>query len=86
VDAAPDALARAARALGGEKAGDAPGALWDLAHSVGAPTSLAAIGFDADDAEEAADIVAASPPQNPRPVDRDSIRELLLAAHAGRRP
>jgi maleylacetate reductase len=80
---APDALARAARALGAD---DAPGGLWDLAHAVGAPTSLEPLGFSPEHVDEAAALVAAAPPVNPRPVDRDGIRELLHAALAGSRP
>jgi len=80
---APEAMRRAARAL---DADDPPGALWDLAAAIGAPTSLAAVGFLRTDADHAASIVAGSPPDNPRPVDIDGIRELLLAAYDGLRP
>lgn len=77
------AMARAGRALGSP---DPAGALWDLAAAIGAPTSLAAIGFRRAAADEAAALVAADPPANPRPVDRAGIRELLLAAYDGHRP
>jgi maleylacetate reductase len=77
------AMARAARALG---TGDPAGALWDLATAIGAPTSLAAVGFRRENADEAAALVAAAPPENPRPVDRAGIRDLLLAAYDGHRP
>jgi maleylacetate reductase len=80
---APEALARVAQALGAQ---DAPGGLWDLAHAVGAPTSLAPLGFRAEHVDEAAALVAAAPPTNPRPVDREGVRELLHAARAGSRP
>jgi maleylacetate reductase len=78
----PDAIARAGRALGGDPAA----ALWDLAAAVGAPTSLAAVGFRPEQIDEAAGLVAAAPPDNPRPVDREGVRGLLLAAYGGRRP
>jgi maleylacetate reductase len=80
---AADAMARAARALGGA---EPAGALWDLAAAIGAPTSLAAVGFRRGDADAAAELVAAVPPQNPRPVDRAGIRDLLVAAYDGNRP
>jgi maleylacetate reductase len=77
------AMARAARALG---TANAAGALWDLATAIGAPTSLAVVGFRHADIDEAAGIVAAAPPDNPRPVDLAGVRELLLAAYRGHRP
>jgi maleylacetate reductase len=80
---APAAMARAARALGSD---DPAAALWDLATAIGAPTSLATVGFRRADVDEAAALVAAAPPPNPRPVDRDGIRGLLIAAYEGNRP
>ena len=82
-EAAPAALARAASALG---AADAPGGLWDLASRTGAPTSLRRLGLRAEDIEVAAELVAAAPPPNPRPVDAAGVAELLRAAYDGRRP
>ncbi|HEX8134392.1 MAG TPA: iron-containing alcohol dehydrogenase, partial [Actinomycetes bacterium] len=82
-EAAPAALATAARALG---AADAPGGLWDLASRTGAPTSLRSLGLRAEDIEVAAELVAAAPPPNPRPVDAAGVAELLRAAYHGRRP
>lgn len=78
-----EAMVRAGRALG---SADPAGALWDLAASIGAPTSLAAVGFRRADADEAAALVAAAAPDNPRPVDAGGVRELLLAAYDGHRP
>ena len=80
---APEAMARAARAL---DAAEPAGALWDLAATIGAPTSLAAVGFRREAAGEVAEIVAAAAPENPRPIDREGIRALLLAAYDGTRP
>lgn len=82
-DHAPAAMIRLSRALG--SAGAAEG-IWDLARRIGAPTSLAAVGFRETDAEEAAGLVMATPFANPRPVDRDGVRDLLLAACRGDRP
>ncbi len=81
---APEAMARVARALG--SGGDAPGALWELARSLGAPLGLEAIGMKRADLDRAAEIATASPYPNPRPVERDAIRALLEDAFVGRRP
>jgi maleylacetate reductase len=80
---APAAMARLARALGSATAAEG---IWDLARRIGAPTSLAAVGFRESDAEEAARLVTAAPFASPRPVDPDSIRDLLIAACRGDRP
>ncbi|MGB0629123.1 MAG: maleylacetate reductase [Alphaproteobacteria bacterium] len=82
-EAAPEAMAAIARALGSETAG---GGLFDFAESIGAPTSLKELGFDEQNLDRAADIATESPYYNPRPVDRDSVRELLDNAFHGRRP
>lgn len=83
--AAPQAMAALGRALGVAQA-DAPGAIWDLASSLGAPTSLSSVGFDPADIAEAAALVAAAPPPNPRPVTADGITTLLERACLGSRP
>ena len=81
--AAPEAMARVARALGNS----APAAgLYDLAASLGAPVSLAAIGMKAGDLDQAADIAVQNPYYNPRPITRDGIHALLQDAFEGRRP
>lgn len=81
--AAPDALARVARAMG---AADAPGALFDLAASLGAPIALRDIGMRFEDLDRAADLALRSPYPNPAPLTRDGIRQLLDDAYYGRRP
>jgi maleylacetate reductase len=81
--AAPKALERAARALGADMAG---AGLFDLATSLGAPTSLKAIGMSEPDLDKAADIATSAPYWNPRAVDREAIRALLDDAYYGRRP
>ena len=60
--------------------------LFDLAESLGAPTSLKAIGMSEADLDEAADIATSAPYWNPRPIDKPSIRALLDDAYHGRRP
>jgi alcohol dehydrogenase class IV len=81
--AAPEALRRVAQAL---SARDAAEGLYDLAATLGAPTSLRQIGLDASSLDRAADLAVASPYWNPRTVDRAGVRELLDDAYQGRRP
>lgn len=81
--AAPQAMARIARALGAD---DAPGGLFALARAHGAPTSLAALGMPADGLARAAELAAAAPYPNPRPLERDALRALLQRAHEGLPP
>lgn len=80
---AREAMFRTARALG---ASDAAAGLWDLAHAIGAPTSLKELGFAPEEAKAAAALVCTAPPANPRPVEPAGIRALILAAYAGDRP
>ncbi len=82
-DAAPEAMARAARALG---ANDAPGGLYDLELKLGLRMKLSEIGMREADLGRAAEIACASPYPNPRPVEQDGVRALLRAAFEGRRP
>jgi len=82
-EAAPAALARVARALG---VADAGAGLFDLAQSLGAPTSLKEIGMSPSDLDAAAEIATSAPYWNPRPVDREAIGALLDDAYHGRRP
>jgi maleylacetate reductase len=81
--AAPEAMSRIARALRAQSAAEG---LYDLAASLGAPTSLAALGLKAADLERAADIAVQNPYYNPRPITREGIRALLQDAFEGRRP
>ena len=80
---AATAMARVAGALGGD---DAPAALFDLGRNGGAPTSLRDLGMAEDGLDRAAEIAAANPYPNPRPIERDAIRKLLDDAWHGRRP
>jgi maleylacetate reductase len=81
--AAPEAMARAARALGVE---DAPDGLFDFALKVSAPTSLRSLGIRHEDLAEAARLIADGAHWNPRPVNAAQIAELLEEAFQGRRP
>ncbi len=81
--AAPEAMARVARAL---RVADPAGGLFDLARSSGAPTALRDIGMPEEGLDRAADLAVANPYWNPRPIERDAIRALLQDAFDGRRP
>ena len=81
--AAPEAMARAARALGVK---DAPQGLYDLAKGLGAPTALKDIDMPEAGLDRAAELATANPYWNPRPIERAAIRALLDDAFHGRRP
>lgn len=85
---APRAMAAVMRALSaaGINATSAGAGVWELAHSIDAPTSLKEVGFDPSMVDKAVEIVVAAQPMNPRPVDPDGTRALLLAAYDGSRP
>ncbi|WP_175831169.1 maleylacetate reductase [Burkholderia cenocepacia] len=80
---APDAMQRIARAIGTK---DAARGLYALARDNGAPVSLKAIGMREADLDRAADLAAANPYWNPRPVERDGLRALLQDAFDGNLP
>lgn len=80
---APDAMQRIARAIG---TNDAARGLYALARDNGAPVSLKAIGMREADLDRAADLAAANPYWNPRPVERDGLRALLQDAFDGNLP
>ena len=81
--AAPDAIARVARALGTEHAARGMRALADR---VGAPRSLAALGMPESGIALATERALAEPYWNPRPLEPDAIRALLARAWAGEPP
>jgi alcohol dehydrogenase class IV len=81
--AAPEAMARAALALG---ATDAPTALYDLAKRLGAPLALKDIGMPESGLDRATDLAVANPYWNPRPIERTAIGALLDDAFHGRPP
>lgn len=81
-EAAADALRPLAELFGG-----APGAgLYEFAASLGAPLALKDLGLSEADLDRAADLAVKNPYWNPRPVERDAVRELLQRAWAGVRP
>jgi len=82
--AAPDAMARLSRAL--DVVAHPAGALYDLAARLGAPRTLHSLGLPRAALERAADLAVQSPYWNPRPVERDAVLALLVAAWNGDRP
>jgi maleylacetate reductase len=82
-DAAPEAMARVARALGAQ---DAPTGLYDLEVKLGMKMKLSQIGMSEADLARAARIAVESPYPNPRPVDYAGVLALLRDAFEGRRP
>jgi maleylacetate reductase len=84
--AAPEAMQRIARALGAPSAAHAPHALFELAARHGAPTSLRSLGMPESGLDRAAELAAATPYPNPRPLERPALRALLQRAFDGTGP
>lgn len=86
--AAPKAMAAVHRALesAGIEADNAAAGLWELATQIDAPFSLREVGFTLSAVDEVADVVAEQAVVNPRPVDRDGVRQILIAAYEGAKP
>jgi maleylacetate reductase len=82
-DAAPEAMARIARALGVK---DAAGGLYDLEVRLGLKLKLADLGVPEGDLERVARIALEAPYPNPAPVTFEGVLALLRNAHAGLRP
>ena len=81
--AAPDAMARIGAALG---VGDAALGLHDLARRLSVPLSLREIGMPESGIDRAADLAVKNSYWNPRPIERDAIRELIARAWRGDAP
>lgn len=81
--AAPEAMQIAADAL---HVDDAAEGLYDLVVKIGAPTALKDIGMPADGLDRAAQLATENPYWNPRPIEREGLRQLLENAYHGRRP
>ncbi len=81
--AAPAAMARIARAIGVEAAGEG---LYDLARSLEIPLALKDIGMPQDGIERAVEMTMRDPYWNPRPLEADAIRRLIARAYEGERP
>jgi len=78
--AAPEAMTAIARALG---VLDPVEGLDRLARATGVPLGLESLGLPRDGVDRVVDTVLAMPPFYPRPVDRASLRALLVAAWSG---
>lgn len=81
--AAPEADRAVARALNGT---NGAAALHHLAKTLGAPLSLRALGMPQEGIETAADLAVENPYWNPRPIERQAIRDLIAGAWAGEPP
>ncbi len=78
-EAAPEAMAAIARALG---VLDPVDGIARLSRTTGAPQSLGALGLKRDDIDRVVDAVLASPPSSPRALARDALVAMLVAAQA----
>ena len=82
-DAAPESMKIAAGAL---DANDAAQGIYDLSVRLDAPVALKDIGMPEDGLDKAAELATRNPYYNPRPVEKDAIRQLLEDAFHGIRP
>ena len=82
-NAAPQAMSKIAAALNAESA---PRALFQLAQRHGAAVALRDIGMQRGDLERACDLALMNQYPNPRPLQREAIRELLQHAFEGVSP
>jgi maleylacetate reductase len=80
--AAADALEPACDLFGGSLGGG----LYDFAASIGAPMALRDLGMKEGDLDQAAEIATLNPYWNPRPIEKNAIRDLLQRAWEGARP
>ncbi|KAF4967733.1 hypothetical protein FSARC_4794 [Fusarium sarcochroum] len=79
---APQAMAQLAAALPGSN-GDAVRGISALYRRLGINFSLQKLGMPEDGIEKAADIAVSNPYRNPRPLEREAIRELIRRAWNG---
>jgi alcohol dehydrogenase class IV len=80
---APEAMQRMGRALG---ATNPPQAIYDLALNHGAAVALRELGLHETDLDQACDLALQNRYPNPRPLEREAIRQLLQDAWEGVRP
>ncbi len=83
-DAAPQAMGRIRKAIGGIS--EASAGIYDLEKRLGLPLRLSDIGMQEADLERAAKIAAEAPYPNPRKVEYEPVLKLLRDAYEGRRP
>lgn len=65
---------------------DGPQAVFELARKNGAPTALKDIGMKESDIDIALNIALDKPYWNPRAIEREPLRALLVDAYEGRAP
>jgi alcohol dehydrogenase class IV len=81
--AVPDAIARIGRAIA---AADAAQGLYDLARRLNAKLALRDIGMPERGIDKAADLAVTNAYWNPRPLERNAIRDLIARAWSGEPP
>ncbi|BAM87629.1 maleylacetate reductase [Bradyrhizobium oligotrophicum S58] len=81
--AVPDAMARIARAIG---AADAAQGLYDLAKRLDTKLALRDIGMPESGIDKAVDLAITNAYWNPRPIERNALRDLIARAWAGEPP
>jgi len=81
--AVPEAMARIARAIG---AADAAQGLYDLTRRLNAKLALRDIGMPESGIDKAADLAVSNAYWNPRPLERNAIRDLIARAWSGAAP
>jgi alcohol dehydrogenase class IV len=81
--AVPDAMERIERAIG---VADAAQGLYELAKRLNAKLALRDFGMPKAGIDKAADLAVTNSYWNPRPLDRDAIRDLIARAWAGEPP
>ena len=82
-EAAPDAMAVVARALGHRSASEG---LYGLAQSLGCPMALRDLGMPQSGINAAVELAVQNQYWNPRPLERDGLHSLLINAYHGRMP
>ena len=81
--AAPEAIAALKRAMG---QADPARTLFDLAASLGAPTALQDLGMPVEGIGEAVEQALENPYWNPRDLEKEALRALLVNAYRGAPP
>ncbi|MGK9338455.1 maleylacetate reductase [Sinorhizobium meliloti] len=81
--AAPEAIAALKRAMG---QADPARTLFDLAASLGAPTALQDLGMPVEGIGEAVEQALENPYWNPRDLEKEALRTLLVNAYRGAPP
>lgn len=81
--AVPELLAPVCDIFGGTSPG---AAIYDFAAALGAPRSLRDLGLKETDLDRAVTLALKNPYWNPRPLEAEGLRALLVAAWAGERP